>query len=61
MGAASRCTSRPDRRYKAVGKFRDVESCGQLELADIGAVRIERLGLKDMPGSLNFDLLRRGL
>jgi hypothetical protein len=36
-----------------------VESFRQLELADIGAVRIERLGLKDMPGSLNFDLLRR--
>jgi hypothetical protein len=36
-----------------------VESFRELELADIGAVRIERLGLKDMPGSLNFDLLRR--
>jgi|GEM_PF-1241934 len=59
MGAASRCTSRPDLAYQAVGKFRNVESFRQLELADIGAVRIERLGLKDMPGSLNFDLLRR--
>jgi hypothetical protein len=36
-----------------------VESFRELELADIGAVRIERFGLKDMPGSLNFDLLRR--
>jgi len=36
-----------------------VESFRQLKLADIGAVRIEWLGLKDMPGSLNFDLLRR--
>jgi hypothetical protein len=45
--------------YQAVGKFRNVESFRELELADIGAVRIERLGLKDMPGSLNFDLVRR--
>jgi len=59
MGAASRCTSRPDRRVSGRGKFRNVESFRELELADIGAVRIERLGLKDMPGSLNFDLLRR--
>jgi hypothetical protein len=41
-----------------VGKFRDMESARQLELADLGAARIERLGLKDMPGALNFDLLR---
>jgi hypothetical protein len=34
-----------------------VESFRELELADIGTARIERL--KDMPGSLNFDLLRR--
>jgi hypothetical protein len=34
-------------------------SANQLELADLGAVGIERLGLKDMPRSLNFGLLRR--
>ena len=35
--------------YQAVGKFRNVESFRELERADIGAVRIERLGLKDIP------------
>jgi hypothetical protein len=35
--------------YQTGGKFRNVESFRELERADIGAVRIERLGLKDIP------------